>query len=275
MSARFFQSGSLVCLEPIWPAPPNVRARVTTRFGGVSQGAYSSFNLAQHVGDRPEAVLANRQRLRHDLNLPTEPLWLKQVHGAGVRSPHEMSAQGECEADAASTRTPGVVLVVLTADCIPVFFTDRDGTRAGIAHAGWRGLAAGVLEATVRALEAKPRDLLAWIGPGIEPERYETGPEIRRVFADPEWAGAFRPSGRAGYAYTDLARIADLKLARLGVGWIGSSALGTGARGDDFYFYSYRREGATGRIASLIYLESGETGIPSVDPPREGSQLLP
>ncbi|MHB1543252.1 MAG: peptidoglycan editing factor PgeF [Gammaproteobacteria bacterium] len=260
MSERWLQSGSLLCLEPIWPAPSRVRARVTTRLGGVSQGSYASFNLATHVGDRPEAVQANRLRLEQELQLPARPCWMNQVHGAEVLADPVVPDAVQGGADASCTRRPGTVLAVLTADCLPVFFADRAGLRVGLAHAGWRGLACGVLQATLEALGGEPRDLLAWIGPGIEPERYETGPEVRSRFGGRAFADAFRPSAQSGHAYTDLARIASLLLAQLGVGWIGQSTLGTGARADDFYFYSYRREGETGRMASLIYLEPDRAG---------------
>ncbi len=260
MSERWLQSGTLRSLEPDWPAPSRVRARVTTRLGGVSEGVYASLNLAAHVGDRPESVRENRLRLFAGLKLPAAPAWLNQVHGADVQTDASLPDRPERGSDAACTHRPGSVLAVLTADCLPVLFADREGTRVGIAHAGWRGLAGGVLEATVQALGTEPRNLIAWIGPGIESGRYETGPEVRSSFVGEAFADAFRPSGRPGHAETDLVKIARITLASLGVGWIGACTLGTGAKDEGYYFYSYRREGRTGRMASLIYLEPGEGG---------------
>ncbi len=203
-------------LRPNWPAPAGVHAAMTTRAGGVSSGPYASFNLASHVGDEATAVSENRRRLRAALRLPAEPAWLEQVHGIRVVALPGIS-QGP--ADAAVTFTPGSVCAVLVADCLPVFLAGRDGRRVGIAHAGWRGLAAGVIEATVAALECEPGELVAWLGPSIGPAAFEVGGEVRDAFLahDAGSAIAFRP-GREGRWFADLPALARRRLAGAGVG---------------------------------------------------------
>ena len=232
-----------------WPAPRTVHAVSTERAGGHSAGAYASFNLAAHVGDDPQAVAANRAALRHRLALPAEPLWLRQVHGREVAR-HDGRAL-EPTADAAVTFEPGRVLAVLTADCLPVVFASRDGNRLGIAHAGWRGLAAGVLEATVAALGVPGTDLLAWLGPAIGPAAFEVGAEVRAAFldADPGAAAAFAANAR-GRWQADLYALARRRLAALGVAASGGGActLAEPAR-----YYSFRREATTGRMATLLW----------------------
>ena len=163
-------------LAPGWTVPARVRAAMTTRTGGVSAVPYASFNLASHVGDDPAAVLENRRRLRDALELPAEPGWLEQVHGTGVVV---LPAAAQAPADAAVTFARGEVCAVLVADCLPVFLAGRAGDRVGIAHAGWRGLAAGVVEATIAALACAPEELVAWLGPSIGPRAFEVGPEVR------------------------------------------------------------------------------------------------
>ncbi|HKE93363.1 MAG TPA: peptidoglycan editing factor PgeF, partial [Povalibacter sp.] len=167
-------------LTPDWPAPSNVRAASTLRAGGVSQGDFASLNLATHVGDDPSAVLENRRRLREALGLGAEPAWLNQVHGTHVveSQPHATPPT----ADASVARTTGAPCVVMTADCLPVLFCDRDGTRVAAAHAGWRGLVGGVLAETIEALGTRPDNLLAWLGPAIEPAAFEVGAEVREQF---------------------------------------------------------------------------------------------
>ncbi|MBI5041892.1 MAG: laccase domain-containing protein, partial [Gammaproteobacteria bacterium] len=162
---------------PDWPAPAWVKAITTTRSGGVSVGAYASMNLAEHVADAPRAVAENRRRLREQLSLPAEPVWLTQVHGRGIVDAD--AAMLGAEGDAAVSRTPGHVCVVMTADCLPVLLCDRTGTRVAAAHAGWRGLADGVIEATIAALELSGSSLLAWLGPAIGPQAFEVGAEVR------------------------------------------------------------------------------------------------
>ncbi|MBM4218404.1 MAG: peptidoglycan editing factor PgeF [Gammaproteobacteria bacterium] len=237
-------------LAPDWPVPPGVHACVTTRRGGASAGCYASLNLGAHVGDDAAAVAANRHRLRHALGLPAEPAWLEQVHGTGVAV---LPRPEQGPADAAVTFLPGNVCAVLVADCLPVFLASRAGDRVGIAHAGWRGLAAGVVEATVQALACAPGSLVAWLGPSIGPDAFEVGPEVRTAFLarDPVAAQAFRP-GREGRLFADLPALARRRLAAAGVTAVHGGGLCTHA--DPSRFYSYRRDGATGRMAALAWL---------------------
>ena len=241
-------------LYPDWPVPGNVRALVTTRAGGVSRGAYASLNLGAHVGDDPAAVAENRRRLVEAADLPVAPVWLSQVHGLGVARLTKESAPG-IEADAALTDTPGVVCAVLTADCLPVLFCNRAGTRVAAAHAGWRGLAGGVLEASVDALETSPEDLHVWLGPAIGPAAFEVGDEVREAFVahNPLADRAFAPSAR-GRWLADLYSLARLRLAACGVRSVhgGDYCTLTDAR----RFYSYRRDGETGRMASLVWFSN-------------------
>ena len=238
-------------LVPDWPAPPRVRSLVTTRLGGVSGGPYASLNLGTHVGDDPRGVERNRARLRP--LLPREPLWLRQVHGTQVLIAEV--AQQAPEADAAVTRTPRNVLAVLTADCLPVLFCDSGATVVGVAHAGWRGLAAGILERTVTSLQAPPSSLMAYLGPAIGPGVYEVGPEVRDAFArqDPSAREAFAP-GRPGKWLADLYALARQRLEKTGIMSIHGGSHCTFS--DSERFFSHRRDGETGRMASLIWLAS-------------------
>ena len=239
---------------PDWPAPKNVRAVATTRTGGVSRGSYDSFNLATHVGDDPAAVRENRARLRAALALPVEPTWLKQVHGVvGVDA--EQSGR-ELEADGAFATQPGAVCVVLTADCLPVLLCNREGTQVAALHAGWRGLAGGVIESGVQAMGIPGGELLAWLGPAIGPQAFEVGPEVRTTFMehDTQTAQAFRPA-RKGKYLADIHLLARLRLQRLGVAAVYGGGFCTVT--DSARFFSYRRDGATGRMASLIWLADG------------------
>ncbi|MDE3011327.1 MAG: peptidoglycan editing factor PgeF, partial [Pseudomonadota bacterium] len=207
------RAGGTALILPDWPAPPNVRALVTTRAGGVSAPPCDSFNLGERSGDDPAAVAANRAHLRQ--LLPGEPVWLHQVHGTRVvRLPTDPDQQ----ADAAWSTQPGSPCLVLTADCLPVLFCDRQGTRVAAAHAGWRGLADGVLEATVQALGVTPGELLAWLGPAIGQDAFEVGPEVRAAFLarDPAAAEAFR-AGREDRWHADLYLLARQRLAAAGV----------------------------------------------------------
>lgn len=240
-----------------WPAPANVRALTTTRTSmGTSRPPFDRFNLADHVGDDPAAVAANRAQLVEKLHLPAEPVWLEQIHGAVVaRLPTPVTRP---QADAAMTSTPGVVCAVLTADCLPVLFCDRAGTRVAAAHAGWRGLAGGVLEATVNALDVPPQEILAWLGPAIGPRAFEVGEEVRAAFIadDPAASSAFAPT-TPGHWHADLYVLARKRLARLGIEAV--SGGGHCTFEDAQRFYSYRRDGRTGRMASLIWLQAEQS----------------
>jgi len=243
-------------ITPNWPAPAWVKAYTTTRAGGHSQAPYHSFNLADHVGDHPKAVAANRALLKQTLKLPAEPLWLKQVHGTQTIA--AQAYQADCEGDAIYATQPGQVGVVLTADCLPVLFCDRLGTCVAIAHAGWRGLAHGILEATLQRLSAPLHDVLVWLGPAIGAQSFEVGDEVRNVFMGflPQASQAFSPS-RPHHWWADLHILAQQRLTSYGV---------TAIFGDNFCtytdaerFYSYRRDKETGRMASLIWLESHQS----------------
>jgi YfiH family protein len=240
-------------IVPEWPAPANVRALITTRAGGASSGAYASLNLGGHVGDDARAVAANRDALRR--LLPAEPVWLRQVHGARVVEAVPGSA-GE-EADAAVAREPGRVCAVLTADCLPVLLADEAGTVVAIAHAGWRGLAAGVIENVVYALESggvAPGSLIAYLGPAIGGGAYEVGSDVFETFVrgDAGAATAFAPQD-GGKFLADLNVLARQRLSRLGVRRVHGGSLCTYS--DAARFYSYRRDRTTGRMASLVWLE--------------------
>ena len=238
-------------LRPDWVAPAGVRAVMTTRSGGVSPAPYDSFNLATHVGDRPEAVEENRRRLRAALSLPSEPAWLEQVHGNAVAV---LPARTPGPADAAVAFTRGPVCAVLVADCLPVFLATRAGDRVGIAHAGWRGLAAGVVETTLAAFDCEPRELVAWLGPSIGPTAFEVGDEVRDAFLaqDAQADVAFR-RGRPGRWLADLPALARRRLGAAGVMQVGGEGYCTVS--EPARFYSYRRDGATGRMAALAWLD--------------------
>ena len=237
-----------------WQAPAGVHALATTRRGpGVSAPPFDAFNLGDHVGDDPVAVAANRAALRGQLDLPAEPLWLRQVHGTQVVDADAVPEGAVPEADAAVTRQGGRVLAILTADCLPVLFAADDGAVLGAAHAGWRGLAAGVLEATIIAMRHDPRRIVAWIGPGIRQAAFEVGPEVREAFvvADKLAFAAFKPSPRAGHFLCDLAMLARLRLMQSGLSRIADCGLCTHAAPQTFY--SHRRDQRTGRMASLLW----------------------
>lgn len=244
--------GRLMLLEPVWPAPAGVRACTTLRSGGVSATPFTSLNLATHVGDEIDHVSENRCRLHAALQLPRAPSWLTQVHGTKVVDAANIPP--EAEADAAFTHERDVVCAVLTADCLPVLLCDLDGSAVGIAHAGWRGLLNGVIENTVHAMRRPGVRLLAWLGPAIGPEVFEVGGEVRDYFiaSDPAAAAAFRPSP-AGRWLADIYQLARLRLRHVGV-----TAVYGGDRctvTDPTLFYSFRRDGVTGRMASLIWLK--------------------
>lgn len=238
---------------PDWPAPRGVHAAITTRDGpGVSTGAYARFNLGLRSGDQDEAVASNRDALRHALDLPAAPRWLRQVHGTTVAELGPLPSADEPPADAAVTHLPGTVLAILTADCLPVLFCSDDGVRIGAAHAGWRGLAAGVLEAGIDALGTTPTRLLAWLGPCIGAASYEVGEEVRAAFVERDAAAAHCfVATRPGHWLCDLAGLARRRLMAAGLMRIHGGGFDTRA---DQRFYSYRRDGAaSGRFASLIW----------------------
>ncbi|TDU19153.1 hypothetical protein C8E00_109103 [Chromohalobacter marismortui] len=241
---------------PDWPAPSTVGAFVTTRESGPSQGAFASFNPAHHVGDDPASVARCRRLLSAELDDARPLLWLNQVHGATVQQEYRaIFAEQPPQADASVAFDTGHACAILTADCLPVFFCNRQGTRVGVAHAGWRSLAGGVLEACVAALGQSPDELMAWLGPAISKAQFEVGAEVFETFVavQPEAESAFEPSPyRLGHYMADLYRLARLRLERLGVGHIGGGHFCTAC---ESRFYSYRRDdGHTGRMASVIWL---------------------
>lgn len=238
------------CIVPQWPAPDRVRACTTTRTGGVSRGPWRGLNLAGHVDDDPAAVAENRARLAVQLALPGDPRWLDQVHGTRVCRPG-----GEAgPADACFEDRPGHVCAVLTADCLPVLLCNAAATRVAAAHAGWRGLLAGVLEHAAAAFDDSPGELMAWLGPAIGPSAFEVGDEVRAAFLaeDPTDSLHFQAHGE-GHWLADLYGLARARLARLGITMVSGGDLCTFS--DPARFFSYRRDGITGRMASLIWLQ--------------------
>ena len=236
-------------IEPDWPAPPGVRAISTEREGGESCGQYASLNLADHVGDSADSVMANRRALVLRLNLSSEPLWLEQVHGPDVL---DLDAESPGRADGAVTSTLERVCAVLTADCVPVLLAARDGSRVGAAHAGWRGLAAGVLTAAVARMQRRPAALQAWLGPAIGPLSYEIGADVRNTFvgADPNCKAHFAPT-RPGHWHADLYGLARASLAQAGVTAVYGGSHCTFSEPERFF--SHRREAPCGRMATLIW----------------------
>jgi YfiH family protein len=276
-------------IYPDWPAPANVKALQTTRLGGISAAPYDTLNLGLHVGDDPVRVNRNRQML--EPLLPSEPVWLEQVHGtvvanadlagcrvrprhggaqhsgAGVAASHLLpqsagfaSNVSEVQADACIARHHGAVCVIMTADCLPVILCDEEGTVVGAAHAGWKGLAAGVIEVTVKEMGVEPHKLMAWLGPAIGPHAFEVGAEVRATFLehDGDAADAFLPlpmgEGRCeGEKYhADIYLLARQRLNALGITRISGGTLCTYHQKDKFF--SYRRDGVTGRMGTFIWL---------------------
>ncbi|MFM9913907.1 MAG: peptidoglycan editing factor PgeF [Methylophilaceae bacterium] len=240
-----------------WPVPANVRTLQTTRKGGFSLAPYDSLNLGDHVGDDALTVTRNRQSL-NDI-LPSEPVWLEQVHGVEVVVAEQTSCKPR--ADACISCTKNAVCIAMTADCLPVLLCDQAGTVVAAAHAGWRGLADGVLESTVRAMNVAPSNLMAWLGPAIGPQAFEVGDDVRDAFIshDPKASAAFTPSpqrgegGGDGVKYlADIYQLARQRLNALGATQIYGGGLCTYT--DSERFFSFRRDGATGRMASLIWL---------------------
>jgi hypothetical protein len=271
-------------ITPDWPAPANVKALQTTRLGGISSAPYDSLNLGDHVGDAPLAVARNRMLL--NTLLPSEPVWLNQVHGTVVANADIASSGcdtllakpadcgssrraaplapkgstapfgGGClpQADACIARHRDAVCVVMTADCLPVLLCDTQGSVVGAVHAGWKGLAAGVTEAAVQAMDIAPQNLMAWLGPAISQQVFEVGEEVRAVFvdADPQALAAFIP-GQSGKWFADLYTLARLRLSALGIMQIYGGDYCTYRESGKFF--SYRRDRATGRMGTFIWLD--------------------
>jgi YfiH family protein len=244
-------------IEPEWPAPRGVRALSTWRGGGISKAPYASLNLGGHVGDAPGAVAENRRRLREAARLPAEPVWLAQVHGVSVA---DLDADGDAAAapstaDACFTRRRGRICAILTADCLPIVLTANHGEVVAAAHAGWRGLAAGVIEALVTAMGVPPAELMAWLGPAIGPRHFEVGAEVREaILAGDAGAGAaFAPNAR-GRFMADLPGLARRRLDACGIGRIYGGGECTHAY--PHRYFSHRRDGLTGRQATLIWRET-------------------
>lgn len=238
-------------IYPDWPLPESVKSCSTTRVGGHSVAPYDSLNLGNHVGDEPAHVTANRQALVEMAGLPAMPHWLEQVHGTDVIRISEGAPISVC-GDAAYTDKKGQVCAVMTADCLPVLFCAINGDEVAAAHAGWRGLHAGVLEETLACFRAQPTQIMAWLGPAIGPDAFEVGPEVRDAFIQHDAAAvsAFRPEGNKFFA--DIYQLARLRLRAAGVTQIfGGNACTVS---EPHKFFSYRRDGVTGRMASLIWL---------------------
>jgi YfiH family protein len=256
-------------IAPEWAAPTGVQAVMTTRLGGVSAAPWDSLNLGVHVGDSPAAVFENRMRVRREAGLPAEPVWLEQVHGTSVvvldagNIPRTVTAEQLMDsrrprADAAVTRQAGVVCAIQVADCLPVLFASRDGSVVGAAHAGWRGLAGGVLGATIAAMDVPPDQITAWLGPAIGPQSFEVGDDVVAAFtatahddqrAQTEAAFVRQSNGKW---LCDLFALAHLRLAAAGVTQVSGGGLCTVS--DARRFYSYRRDGQTGRMAALVWI---------------------
>lgn len=249
---RRSDAAGLAVIEPEWPAPGNVRAYQTTRSGGVSKPPFDSLNLGRATGDDARSVATNRNRLVTALGLPEMPRWLAQVHGTRVLDANEVGDRPV--ADASTARLRKQVCAVLTADCVPVLVCDTAGRQVAAAHAGWRGLAKGILEATIATFDAPPSRLMAWLGPGIGPAAFEVGPEVRDAFCarDPGARAGFHPSA-GDRLLADLYLLAARRLTQAGVRRIYGAGYCTYR--DATRFYSHRRDGAkSGRMATLIWI---------------------
>ncbi len=250
-------------ISPNWPAPENVKALQSTRLGGVSHDPFNDLNLGDHVNDDPAKVLKNRHLLTE--HLPNTPLWLKQIHSTKVLSASAiLSFSNQPEADASFSQQANEVCTVMTADCLPVLFCNKSGTQVAAAHAGWRGLADGILEKTLQTFDDDPADILAWFGPAIGPSAFEVGDEVRQLFCDhlSQAQSAFMPSPNSFFnpPFNQDKWLADIyKLARQRLECLGLTAIYGGefcTYTDNQRFFSYRRDGLTGRMASCIWLES-------------------
>jgi hypothetical protein len=265
-----FKANAQLCADfiyPNWPAPIGVNALCTTRKPGVSQPPFNGFNLATHVGDDINAVLSNRQQLMALAGLPSQPIWLDQQHTTHLiclndrlnnNRPFKETINLPI-ADASWTNQPGLVPVVMTADCLPILITNQAGSLVCAIHAGWKGLAAGIVSKSVKALPESPERLMAWIGPAIGPQAFEVGEEVRQVFMDKSANHAcfFKPMTQHNKYLADLPGLVTFELNQLGVAMVYGGDLCTYSDlcNDESRFFSYRRSGQTGRIASLIWLE--------------------
>ena len=235
-------------LEPDWPAPANIRAATTLRTGGVSKHPFTSLNPATHVGDNPESVMKNREIIKTMLDLPTEPIWLKQTHSN--RAIAATINNEPLDADASFTNQPGVVCAVMTADCLPLLVCSTDSSEVAAIHAGWRGLVDGIIDHTIAALQNK--DLLVWLGPAIGPKQFEIGDEVRAAYLakSAEYNSAFKPRSSNKWL-ADIYQLARINLAMLGIDNVYGGGFCTAT--DHEHFYSYRRDNKTGRMATLIW----------------------
>ncbi|MCC5854645.1 MAG: peptidoglycan editing factor PgeF [Idiomarina sp.] len=240
-------------LRPEWAVPKHIQAAVTTRQGGVSAAPYASLNLGTHVGDLPAAVTTNRARVKKDLKLPSSPLWLSQVHGTRVVRTHGETMTDTPESDASYTATPGVVLAIMTADCLPLLLTNRDGTEIAVAHCGWKGIAGGLIRKVVAEFESPAEDIIAWMGPAIGPSAFEVGDDVRRAMmkSDAGHQDAFQPFQQRWLA--DIYQLVRHDLALSGVREVTGGDLCTVS--DSEQFFSYRRDGVTGRMGSFLWIQ--------------------
>lgn len=240
-------------LVPDWPAPLHVRALTSLRSGGSSEGQYASFNMAMHVGDDEQHVRANRERLKQQLNMSMEPAWLQQTHSRIVLRAEQVG-NSPPEADASFTMHPGLPCVVMTADCLPLLVTDRKGSCVAAVHAGWRGLADGIIETALNAMPVDNSELLAWLGPAIGPQAYEVGHDVRQIFLEhhPQAHQAFQQVDETHWMM-DIYQLARQRLNSIQVNQVYGGEYCTFS--DAERFYSYRRDNLTGRMASLIWLE--------------------
>ncbi len=248
-------------IQPDWPAPASVKSASTTREGGISHTPYDSLNLGMHVGDNPEHVMRNRKTLVKTLQLPSQPLWLEQIHGTKVANAD--SDMPELTADACVSRQPGNVCVVMTADCLPVLITNQQGTIVAAAHAGWRGLNNGVLEATIQAMQVPARELLVWLGPAISQRHFEVGEEVREAFVSQhQQAGEAFIAGKQPHKWSaDIYHLARVRLQ--GIGVLADCIYGGDycTHTQDELFFSYRRSPKTGRMASLIWMDQDNKSV--------------
>ncbi|MEE9452165.1 MAG: peptidoglycan editing factor PgeF [Gammaproteobacteria bacterium] len=240
-------------LIPNWPAPTTIRAFTTTRIGGHSQGSYAHLNLGLHAGDDPQAVNANRALVQDHYNLPSPPTWLKQTHSNEVIAAEQVNS--ECSADASTTSTKNTVCAILTADCLPILLTNQAGSEVAAIHAGWRGLAKNIIKNTVQTMQTASEKILAWLGPAIGPSAFEVGAEVKSQFLqlDAMYTEAFRPLS-VDKCLANIFTIARLQLQQCGVTRIYTEQLCTYTDVDRFF--SYRRDKITGRMASLIWIQS-------------------